>query len=255
VFSIFRLFVVNLRNNIVLVESKMYQRSLASRLWYKCMRSIVRIIALVGFRVRHSGQKNIPQEGGVLVVSNHQSHLDPPLVGMGCPRHMNYLARTTLFRFGPFGRLIQSLDAIPIDRDGLGLAGIKESLRRLKRGEMVLIFPEGTRSPDGEIKPFKPGFTSLAVRSGAAILPVAIDGAFRCWPKSQKFPHSGKIHVYYGQPILPADYKGMDEHDLVALVERRVRQCHAELVGDTSLRERELLYQLVGGGSLTAAPT
>ena len=67
-------------------------------------------------------------EGGVLVVSNHQSHLDPPLIGIGCPRRMNYLARDTLFRFAPFAWLIRSVDAIPIDREGIGLGGIKEAL-------------------------------------------------------------------------------------------------------------------------------
>ncbi len=96
------------------------------------------------------------------MVSNHQSHLDPPLVGMACHRHMNYIARETLFAFKPFAWLIHSINAIAIDREGLGLAGIKESLKRLKNGEMVLIFAEGTRTPDGEIKPFKPGITSLA---------------------------------------------------------------------------------------------
>ena len=208
----------------------MSQRSLASRLWYKFMRMIVQNIALVAFRIRYSGQHNIPSEGGALVVCNHQSHLDPPLVGMGSWRHMNYLARDTLFRFAPFGWLIKSVNAFPIDREGIGLAGIKESLRRLKRGELVLIFPEGTRTPDGQIKPLRPGFTSLAVRSGAAILPVAVEGAYQCWPKNQTFPHPGKIHVRYGRPILPQEYKGMDERELVALVEKRVRQCHAELL-------------------------
>ena len=101
---------------------------------------------------------------------------------------MNYLARETLFRFAPLGWLIHSLDAIPIDRDGLGLNGIKESLRRLKRGEMVLIFPEGTRTRDGEMAPFRPGFTVLAARSKAWILPVAIEGAFDAWPRSRKLP-------------------------------------------------------------------
>jgi 1-acyl-sn-glycerol-3-phosphate acyltransferase len=208
----------------------MSQRSLPNRLWYGFLRMILRIIGVLMFQVRHSGRKNIPSEGGVLVVCNHQSFFDPPLVGMASRRRMNYLARDSLFRFSPFGWLINSVDAIPIDREGMGLAGIKESLRRLKRGEMVLIFPEGTRTPDGQIKPFRPGFTSLAVRSGAAILPVAIEGAYKCWPKNQLFPHPGKIRIDYGQPILPQDYKDMDERDLVALVEKRVRQCHADML-------------------------
>jgi len=121
------------------------------------------------------------------------------------------------------------VDAIPIDREGIGLGGIKESLKRLKRGEMVLIFPEGTRSPDGEIHPFRPGFTALAVRSKAALLPVAIEGAFQAWPRWQKFPGLGRIRVHFGEPILPGEFAGRDERDLLAEVERRVRECQAAL--------------------------
>jgi 1-acyl-sn-glycerol-3-phosphate acyltransferase len=175
--------------------------------------------------------ENIPAEGGVLVVSNHQSFFDPPLVGMGSRRRMNYLARDTLFRFAPFRWLIRSLDAIAIDREGLGLSGMKEALRRLKRGEMVLIFPEGTRTPDGEIAPFLPGFTALAVRSRAAILPVAIEGACNAWPRDRKLPRLGRVRVHYGQPILPGQIGNWDERELAREVERRVRGCHAQLRG------------------------
>jgi 1-acyl-sn-glycerol-3-phosphate acyltransferase len=207
----------------------MAERPLASRLWYLLLQSILQLLGVGYFRVRYWGRKNIPRTGGVLVVSNHQSHFDPPLVGMGCPRRMNYLARDTLFRFPPFRWLIRSLDAIPIDRDGLGLNGLKESLRRLKRGEMVLIFPEGTRSRDGEIAAFRPGFTVLASRSGAAILPAAVEGAYAAWPRSQKFPRPGTIHVRYGEPILPEQIRGRDERELLEEVERRVRLCHEQL--------------------------
>ena len=106
-------------------------RSVASRVWYELLRTGIRAIGALVYGVRYSGRENIPQIGPVLVVSNHQSHFDPPLVGAGCRRRMNFLARETLFKFAPFRWLIRSLDAIPIDRDGLGLGGIKESLRRL----------------------------------------------------------------------------------------------------------------------------
>ena len=109
----------------------MFQRSLISRAWYQLAQRSVQIGMVLLYHVRHYGRENIPTQGGVLVVSNHQSHLDPPLVGAGCPRRMNYLARDTLFRFAPFGRLIYSVGAFPIDRDGIGLGGIKESLKRL----------------------------------------------------------------------------------------------------------------------------
>jgi 1-acyl-sn-glycerol-3-phosphate acyltransferase len=175
----------------------------------------------------------------VLVVSNHQSNFDPPLVGMGCGRRLNYLARESLFRFAPFRWLILSLDAIPIDREGLGLGGIKESLRRLKRGEMVAIFPEGTRTRDGEVGPFHAGFTALAVRAKAAILPVAIEGAFAAWPRGQTFPRLGTIHVHYGVPILPDELEGRDEQQLLAEVEHRVRQCHARLRQHRAFQRRK----------------
>lgn len=207
----------------------MAKRSLPRSLWYRFFRRVFQLVGVLAYHVRHTGRENIPAEGGVLMVSNHQSHFDPPLVGMACMRQMNYLARDTLFGFAPFRWLIRSLDAIPIDREGMGLSGLKESLRRLKRGEMVLIFPEGTRTRDGEISKFRPGFTALAVRSKAAILPVAIEGAYAAWPRRQRLPSLGKIHVHYGPPILPEEIQGRDERELLAEVERRVRQCHARL--------------------------
>jgi 1-acyl-sn-glycerol-3-phosphate acyltransferase len=90
---------------------------------------------------------------------------------------------------------------------------------------MVLIFPEGTRSRDGEMAAFRPGFTVLAARTKASILPVAIEGAFAAWPRSQKFPGLGTIHVHYGEPIPPEQVVACGERELVAEVERRVREC------------------------------
>ena len=206
-----------------------FQRSLLSRLWYESMRFLFQMVGVVGYKVHYSGQHNIPPEGGVLVVSNHQSHFDPPLVGMGCRRRMNYLARQSLFGFAPFRWICRSLDAIPIDLEGIGLSGFKESLRRLKRGGMLLMFPEGTRTDDGEVGKFMPGFTALAARSKAAILPVAIEGAFAAWPKGRKFPRLGTIHVHYGPPILPGQIEDYDAGELVAEVHRRVCDCQARL--------------------------
>jgi 1-acyl-sn-glycerol-3-phosphate acyltransferase len=141
------------------------------------------------------------------------------------------LARESLFRFAPFGRFIYSIGAIPLDRDGVGLSGIKEALKRLKRGEMVVVFPEGTRSKDGKIAPFRPGFTTLAVRSKAAILPVAIDGAFEAYPRWRKFPGPGRIRVHYGVPLTAAELEGRDERELVNEIEDRVRKCQDLLRG------------------------
>src|SRR5690242_18294289 len=121
----------------------MAQRSLPKRLWYDFLRVVCRLVGIVAFSIRVRGRQHVPPDGGALVMSNHQSHLDPVLVGLASDRRLNYLARQTLFGFAPFRWLISSLDAIPLDREGLGLNGLKETLKRLKRGEMVLIFPEG----------------------------------------------------------------------------------------------------------------
>jgi 1-acyl-sn-glycerol-3-phosphate acyltransferase len=204
----------------------MPNHSLFRRFLYCLLQRGIQLAAVILYRARYSGRENIPAEGGVLVVSNHQSHFDPPLVGAGCPRQMNYVARDTLFRFAPFAWLISTVGAFPIDREGVGLSGIKESLKRLKRGEIVLIFPEGTRTRDGRMAPFRPGFTTLAVRSKAAILPVAIEGAFQVWPRTSKFPGLGSIRVHFGVPIMPAEFADLDERELLAEVERRVRECH-----------------------------
>jgi 1-acyl-sn-glycerol-3-phosphate acyltransferase len=208
----------------------MAQRSLGNHVWYQVCRRTIALACLIAYRLRFTGLKNIPQTGGVLIISNHQSHLDPPLVGVASRRRMNFVARKTLFAHKTMGRIIHSLGAIPIDRDGFGIGGIKETLRRLKAGEMVLIFPEGTRSHDGEIAAFRPGFTALAIRSKCSILPVAIDGAYDVWPRERRFPRlGGTIYVHFGEPITPEEIAAIGEDGLAAEIERRVRQCQAML--------------------------
>jgi 1-acyl-sn-glycerol-3-phosphate acyltransferase len=199
------------------------------RLYYEFVRYFIYGLAIGWFRVRYFGRRNIPREGGVLVVSNHQSHLDPPLMGVGIPQMGNYVARATLFRSPIFSRLIRSVNAFPLDRDGIGLAGIKTAMKLLKRGETVVIFPEGTRTRDGQIGEFRPGFTTLAVRTGAAILPAAIEGAYQAFPHSGHFPRPHPVHIGYGKPISADEIKKYDERELLAVVERRVRACHEEL--------------------------
>ena len=204
----------------------MAERSLAKRAWYVGLRAACRTMGLAAWGLRVWGREHIPVAGAALVLGNHQSHFDSVLLGLGCDRRMNYVARQNLFRFAPFRWLIQSLDAIPIDREGTGLAGLKETLRRLKRGEIVLLFPEGTRTPDGRMHSFKPGFCGVARRGGAAIVPAAVAGAFEAWPRSARLPRRDVIYVAYGPAMSPAEIATFDDDALVAEVERRVRRLH-----------------------------
>ncbi len=205
----------------------MAERSLAQRLVYRGLRMVTRLTLVTVFAVRYKGRENIPDQGGGLICANHQSFFDPPLIGSGFNRRLNYLARKTLFRFSPFRWLIEFFDAIPIDREGSGLSGLKETLRRLKRGEFVLIFPEGTRSHDGQVSPLKPGFVAMARRSRVPLLPVGLDGAYDAWPRRVRFPRRARIHVCVGPPLEPEMVASLSDAQLVAELERRIRACHA----------------------------
>lgn len=202
-------------------------RSRIQRIWYGIAKSLVRISASIAFRARYSGAGNVPRRGGALLVANHQSHLDPPIIGAGCPRQMSYMARLTLFRFSPFGWLLQSVGAIPIDRDRSALGGIRATLQALERGEMVLVFPEGTRTRDGNFGVFKPGLALVARRAKVPIIPAAIEGAYLAWPRAATIPQPRAVHVHYGTPLLPEEIAGCTEQELAALVEQRVRECLA----------------------------
>jgi 1-acyl-sn-glycerol-3-phosphate acyltransferase len=204
------------------------QRSLPNRIWQTFVKSIARLIAVTVFRVRASGRELIPRSGGGLVLSNHQSNLDPVLVGLASDRRLNYVARDTLFNSRPFRWLLNSFDAIPIARDGMSLGGIKETLKRLKRGEMVLLFPEGTRTRDGQVQEMKPGFCAIARRAEVPLIPVAIAGAFEAWPRHRTFPRASVIRVAFGRPIEPAEFAAMTDEQLVHELERRIRACHAD---------------------------
>jgi len=164
----------------------------------------------------------VPTEGGVLLVCNHQSFMDPVLATMALPREGNYMARDTLFSYPFFGRLIRYLNAFPVRRQSADIGAIKESLRRLKQGRVLLLFPEGTRTPDGQIKPMLPGLGAIAKKARVPIVPTLIDGVFQVWPKGQSLPNRGDVIVKYGQPVLPDEYADLSPEELMAMVRGRL---------------------------------
>ena len=204
-----------------------HRRTVAQRGVYDSLRVLVRLFVVLVFAMRCRGRRHIPRTGGALVCANHQSVLDPPLIGLAFDRRLNFLARRTLFDNPVFGRFIDFLDAIPIDRDGIGLAGIKETLRRLRRGEMVLMFPEGSRTTDGEVASLKPGFVALARRGKVPLLPVGLDGAFDVLPRGAVVPRPGRLYLVIGEPISPELAASLNDDQLIAELERRMRACHA----------------------------
>jgi len=209
-------------------SSQEFRRHWTQRASYSVLRQVLRVSGMVGLGVRCFGREHFPREGGALVCANHQSNLDPPLVGMMSNRRMNYLAKKQLFEKQPLKWLIEHLDAIPIDREGLGIGGVKETIRRLKRGEMVLMFPEGQRSYDGEMTSLMPGFCALAKRTRVPMVPVGFDGAHDSWRRGTPLPRMAPIWMVVGEPIVPDQYDGKSNEELIELLDQRIRDCFSE---------------------------
>jgi 1-acyl-sn-glycerol-3-phosphate acyltransferase len=207
-------------------SKKEERRSFAQRLSYAMFRTFSRVTTALWFELHAEGRGNLPETGGGLILSTHQSTLDPVLVGLLCNRRLNYLARKTLFKSKIFAAIIRHLDAIEIDREGGGLGGLKETLQRLRRGELVLMFPEGTRTSNGQVQDVKPGFVAVARRSRVPLIPVAIVGAYDVLPKGAKFPRRRTIKVVVGESIHPEDIVDLNDQQLMEKLQLSLEQCH-----------------------------
>ncbi len=177
------------------------------RLWWRWLLFIFRAIGMALFQVRIYGLENVPRKGGVILACNHQSFIDPILVGMGLPREIHFMARRTLFKNPVFGALIVALNAFPISRDSRDVKGVKESIARLQSGHALLIFPEGTRTRDGNVAPVKAGIGMIAKRAAVPIVPVLIEGAYKVWPRSRILPGPGRVNVSFGPALCWSDAK------------------------------------------------
>jgi 1-acyl-sn-glycerol-3-phosphate acyltransferase len=200
----------------------LFGRWLYSVLWIVC-----RALGVSVFGVRTRLAEPLPALGGLIVLSSHQSHLDPLLLGLACDRRLSSLARSSLYAFKPFGAVITALDAIPIDREASALVAMKTVIRRLEEGAAVIIFPEGTRTATGRLGELKSGFALIAKRAGVPIVPVAIVGAWECWPKTHLFPRPGRIRLEFGRVIRPDEIAALDDRALVAKCATRLAELDA----------------------------
>jgi 1-acyl-sn-glycerol-3-phosphate acyltransferase len=195
--------------------------------WYRLVQSLAATFFAAVGGWRATGQSNIPETGGTILVANHTSFLDSFLIGIPLRRPVNFVARSTLF-LPILGFLIRSLGGFPIQRDGMGASGLKETLRRLRGGGIVTLFPEGTRSPDGELMALKPGIAALVSRANVPVVPAGIAGAFEAWPRSSLFPVPHPIRIHYGPLIEPKEFAGLDPHAVTALIQDRLLQAIAQ---------------------------
>jgi 1-acyl-sn-glycerol-3-phosphate acyltransferase len=180
------------------------------------------------FRWRVFNPERVPQTGPVILASNHASILDPPLVGSGLMRGCNYLARETLFRFPGIGALLRSWQAVPVDREGGGAAGLRAILSRLLAGGVIILFPEGTRTKDGNLQSARSGIGLTVIKSTAPVVPVRVFGTFEAYGRDTKFPKPKPVAVKYGKPM---EFRALRE-EARACSKQRLKEIYQQIADE-----------------------
>jgi 1-acyl-sn-glycerol-3-phosphate acyltransferase len=200
-------------------------RRLAKNFFYRSVRFCARILFVCFCEFRTAGREHLEGLQGAMILSTHQSMLDPVLIGICFNDRLNYLARKTLFKNIFFAFIIRVLDAIEIDRERGGLSGLREMLARLNAGKKVLIFPEGTRTSDGEVGEIKMGFAPIARRSRVPLVPIAIVGAYSILPRGAKLPSRSRLAVVIGKPLLPETIAALSDDQLKINLANALNAC------------------------------
>jgi len=195
-------------------------------LGYNLSRWLARLF--FGFRIVH--RERVIQTGPVILAVNHQSFLDPPLAGNAADRAIFFLAKKSLMNMPILGWLLPKLNVIPVNLEGGDRSALKALIRVLSAGECALVFPEGTRTPDGNLQPAEPGLGLLIARTRAPVVPMRIFGAFDAWPIGGNLRLFRKITVVVGEPIYfsEADVSG-GGRDLYTRLSQRVMDAIAAL--------------------------
>jgi 1-acyl-sn-glycerol-3-phosphate acyltransferase len=171
-------------------------------MFYKLVYTLLVIIMKPLYRFEIIGKRNIPKTGPVIIAPNHMSYLDPIMVAfVAGPRPVNFMAKASLLKIPGFGRLIKALHTFPVKRGIADKGAIMQSLKILSGGEVLLIFPEGTRQRSGKLGPPFPGVSSIALKTGATIVPVGIIGTDKAMPDGSKLPRFPKLKAVIGEPI------------------------------------------------------
>ncbi|WP_339319844.1 lysophospholipid acyltransferase family protein [Paenibacillus sp. FSL R10-2734] len=179
-----------------------------------CVR-LLRLVYAIIFPLKIVGEENVPKEGGVLLCANHISLLDPMTIGIKLDRQVKYMAKAELFEVPVLGWLINKLGAFPVKRGGVSKESIKTALNTLRSGNVMGIFPEGTRNSDAGVA--KKGAASFALRSGAAVVPAAIVGEYKPFRR---------MVVVYGAPIDLSQFADAGSESLEAVTDVIMERIH-----------------------------
>lgn len=193
---------------------------------YCAARSAVRLIGTLFQDLKVYNVTNVPLTGGVLLLSNHQSFVDPAFIASKLPRKLSFLARSGLFEPIVFGWLIRQLNAFPVKQGKGDVGAMKQSIALLQQGKALLMFPEGQRTENGRLQEIAPGAALIVKRAKVPIVPVAIEGAFDVWPKHRMLPRTGKVRINFGKPVI---LHNMDSRAIVGEIGSLIRDLLDEL--------------------------
>jgi len=199
-------------------------------LYYWLGYHLSRVVGQLFFRFHVVHRERMIQSGPAILTMNHQSYLDPPLAGITCDRAIYFLARQTLLEAPLLGWLLPKLNVIPVNQDGVDRSAIKAMIRVLKAGNAVLVFPEGSRTLDGNLQPAEPGLGLVIAKTLAPVVPMRIFGAHEALPRGGSGLHFVPITIVIGEPIFfSADDPGPPGKDLYQRLGQRVMDAIAAL--------------------------
>ncbi len=192
---------------------------------------------LAGIRVRSVGREKLEAGRAYLFMSNHASNLDPPIITYLLGGRISIITKQELFKIPLFGRAMRAASFVPINRaDGrAALKSVHDAARVLQSGMAMLVFPEGTRSPDGKLLPFKNGPFHLAMEAGVPVVPVTMVGSHEAWPKGSMSLHPGEVVVHFHAPIDPRQFA--HKEDLLAAVRAAIHSALPEPYRDSPTAE------------------
>lgn len=204
---------------------------------YKLLQPVAKAIAWLLFRPKVVGIEKIPKRGGVLVVSNHPTYLDPILLAIYAPRPFSFVAKRQLFQMPFIRSFLWLTDCIPVEQDAPDRRALRLSIQKLKAGDALVIFPEGTRSDHGKLRPFQLGPAMIAAEAKVPIVPCGLAGFYNAWKMEAPLPRPAPVAIVFGEPFVPELNLNAARRELLIQIAERMRK---EILRLTDLGEQLL---------------